>query len=192
MRQEWDYNEIMSVTLAKAAIACLLTIALETPIWLFFFQERKPLRVPLFLLMNLVTNISLNAILLNIDSVLYRQLLFPLESIVYVLEAIIGSLITKQPKKSILASLIANTLSLGLGIGFSYIPNFYDEIPMIITGTLLSVSIIVTIVIYLVQYVRQEKRATQSIPLSKSPEKQGDSKNENDECSGETDRHYQP
>lgn len=93
--------------------ALLLTIIIELPL-LKLFKEKDPKVYFLSLIMNIVTNLSLNGFLKVIDSsnfIVYSIVVIILEIIVVFVEALGYMIIYKRFKKSFIVSLVLNLAS---------------------------------------------------------------------------------
>lgn len=106
-------------------IACVLTVIIELPIQLIGFKSvHKKFKIPIFILTNVVTNLSLNLLLPILylipffqGRLLYAILLYTLEIVVVLTEAAIYKNFFKEKlTKALLVSFIANAASFLIGL----------------------------------------------------------------------------
>ncbi|MGD9605372.1 MAG: hypothetical protein AB7V00_04390 [Bacilli bacterium] len=112
------WTQLISITLLKAlaiTLVCELTVAL-------LFKVNKKFLLVCFMT-NIITNVSMNIIILKVNPVHYHLFVVLLEIITIFIEFCIYLLFLKQFKKAFLLSLIANLASYLIGMllmGFIY------------------------------------------------------------------------
>ena len=107
-------------------MACVLTVIIEFPIQLIGFKGvHKKFKIPIFILTNVVTNLSLNLLLPILylipffqGRLLYAVLLYTLDETVVVLAeaAIYKNFFKEKLTKALLVSFIANAASFLIGL----------------------------------------------------------------------------
>lgn len=119
---------MVGAVLIQLLIALLVTEAIETPIYWAFFRRRGPAFVLEVILMNVLTNIPFNLVLLFFASSQKSYALYCLvgEIVILALEGLTVSLITHDWAFGYLSAGAANVASLLVGLIYSLIYSHAD------------------------------------------------------------------
>lgn len=158
----------MNLSTLNILIALLMTLVIETPIYyllLKIYKNNKIMDILTIILMNIVTNLSLNILLLFIPNN-FLIILF-LEGVIFVIEGLIIFLIINRSFFSFLYATISNLISYLLGLIYShfiYIDILNSNNALNILSIILIVFVVIfvieTLIIFLIKFLkyRNEKK----------------------------------
>ena len=152
----------MNLSTLNILIALLMTLVIETPIYyllLKIYKNNKIKDILTIILMNVVTNLSLNILLLFIPNNLLKILF--LEGVIFVIEGLIIFLIINRSFFSFLYATISNLISYLLGLiysNFIYINILNSNNALNILSTILIAFIVIfvieTLIIFLIKFIK--------------------------------------
>ncbi len=111
---EIAFFSIITPMMDNLLMALFITLFCEIFVILCYKHVNLKLLIIAFFT-NIVTNISMNIILMNIKYQYMNQAIIIAEISVFILEALIYFMVTKKLKHALLLSLIANALSYSIG-----------------------------------------------------------------------------
>jgi len=147
------YNNFMDSYLVSLISANLLTLIIETPIYYIFIKDKRVLNIIIYLLFNIISNLTLNLIYIRFIDIEY--LIYILEVIVFILEGLIlyflidllinkNKFIVKRLFYFILVSFMSNLFSFSLGsmINYFILKNLNENLNIILIFIYLIILII--------------------------------------------------
>lgn len=161
----------MNLSTLNILIALLMTLVIETPIYyllLKIYKNNKIKDILTIILMNIVTNLSLNILLLFIPNNLLIILF--LEGIIFLIEGIIIFLIINRSFFSFLYATISNLISYLLGLIYShfiYIDILNSNNALNILSTILIAFIVIfvieTLIIFLIKFIKYKNEKKEEV-----------------------------